>query len=114
MLLLGIEPDEAFRLSFTAGIFAAAGAFGLTLLTSKSYISAAISGIGPIGLAVAIITSTIISLFLIDFLIKFAGKQKITYLIAALGIIADRQRVTVFDFRSLDVHSSPFRHLRKH
>src|SRR5208283_4272435 len=84
MLLLGIEPDEAFRLSFTAGIFAALGAFGLTLIASKSNVSASIANIGLTGLIVAIITSFIISLFLIDFLIKFAGKQKITYLTTAL------------------------------
>ena len=88
MLLLGIEPDEAFRLSFTAGIFAALGAFGLTLVASQSKVSADIAAIGWTGLAAAIITSTIVSLFLIDFLIKFASKQKITYLTAALGAIA--------------------------
>jgi len=88
MLLLGIEPDEAFRLSFVAGIFAAAGAFGLTLIASRSNVAASIAGIGLTGLLVAIIVSTIVSLFLIDFLIKVAGKQKITYLTAALGIIA--------------------------
>jgi undecaprenyl-diphosphatase len=88
MLLLGIEPEEAFRLSFTAGIFAALGAFGLTLIASKSNVSASIAGIGVTGMVAAIITSTIISLLLIDFLIKFAGKQKIIYLIAALGTIA--------------------------
>jgi hypothetical protein len=37
---------------------------------------------------VTIIVSTIVSLFLIDFLIKIAGKSKIIYLITALGIIA--------------------------
>ncbi len=88
MLLLGIEPDEAFRLSFTAGIFAALGAFGLTLIASKNNVSASIANIGITGLIVAIVTSFIISLFLIDFLIKLAGKQKITYLTAALGAIA--------------------------
>ena len=88
MLLLGIEPDETFRLSFTAGIFAAAGAFGLTLVASRQNVAASISAIGVPGLAIAIVTSTVISLFLIDFLIKVAGKQRITYLTAALGIIA--------------------------
>jgi len=88
MLLLGIEPDETFRLSFIAGIFAALGAFGLTLIVSKSNVSASIASIGLTGLIVAIITSFIISMFLIDFLIKFAGKQKITYLTVALGVIA--------------------------
>ena len=88
MLLLNIEPDEAFRLSFTAGIFAAAGAFGITLVASRHNVAAALAAIGTTGLVAAIITATIISLFLIDFLIKVAGKQKITYLTAALGAIA--------------------------
>ena len=88
MLLLDVEPDEAFRLSFLAGIFASIGAFGLTLIASKSNVAAAVAGIGLAGLAVAIIVSTIVSLFLIDFLIKIAGKSKIIYLITALGIIA--------------------------
>ena len=88
MLLLDVEPDEAFRLSFLAGIFASIGAFGLTLVASKSNVAVAVAGIGLAGLAVAIIVSTIVSLFLIDFLIKIAGKSKIIYLITALGIIA--------------------------
>ena len=88
MLLLDVEPDEAFRLSFLAGIFASIGAFGLTLVASKSNVAAAVAGIGLGGLAVAIIVATIVSLFLIDFLIKVAGKSKIIYLITALGIIA--------------------------
>ena len=88
MLFLNVEPDEAFRLSFIAGIFAAIAAFGLTITASQSNVAASIAGIGLTGLAIAIITSTIISLLLIDFLIKIAGKQKITYLTAGLGIIA--------------------------
>ncbi len=88
MLLVDVEPDEAFRLSFLAGIFASIGAFGLTLVATKSNVAAAVAGIGLEGLVVAIIVSTIVSLFLIDFLIKIAGKSKIIYLITALGIIA--------------------------
>ena len=88
MLLTNVEPDEAFRLSFLVGIFASAGAFGLTLITTKSNVAAAVAGIGLSGLAVAIIVSTVVSLFLIDFLVKVAGKSKIIYLTSALGIIA--------------------------
>jgi len=88
MLILGVEPEEAFRLSFTAGIFASAGAFALTLVASRHNVASSIATIGLTGLVVAIITATVISLFLIDFLIKVAGKQKITYLTAALGVIA--------------------------
>jgi len=90
MLLTNVEPDEAFRLSFLAGIFASIGAFGLTLVSkhSRSNVAAAIAAIGLPGVAVAIVASTIVSLFLIDFLVKVAGKSKIVYLTSALGIIA--------------------------
>ncbi len=88
MLLMNVEPDEAFRLSFLIGIFAAVAAFGLTLVASHTNVSAALSSIGLIGLAIAIITSAIVSLFLIDYLIKVAGKSNIVYLTAALGLIA--------------------------
>jgi undecaprenyl-diphosphatase len=88
MLLMNVEPDEAFRLSFLAGIFASLGAFGLTLFTTRKNVAAAVAGIGLTGLALAIVVSTIVSLFLIDFLIKVAGKSQIVYLTSALGIIA--------------------------
>jgi undecaprenyl-diphosphatase len=88
MLLMKIEPDEAFRLSFLIGIFAAIAAFGLTLVASHQDINAALSSISLAGLAVAIVVSAIVSLFIIDFLIKIAGRSRIVYLAAALGIIA--------------------------
>lgn len=88
MLLMDVDPEECFRLSFLIGIFASIGAFGVTLLFSKSKISVAISAIGIFGLIIAIITATIISLFLIDFLIKIASKSEIIYLTSGLGIIA--------------------------
>jgi undecaprenyl-diphosphatase len=88
MLLLKVEPDEAFRLSFIIGIFASLGAVGLTVLATHTNVSSAISGIGITGLVVAIIVATIVSLLLIDFLIKVAGKSSIVYLTAALGLLA--------------------------
>jgi undecaprenyl-diphosphatase len=90
MLLTNVESDEAFRLSFLAGIFASIGAFALTLVSkhARSNVAVAVAGIGLPGLAVAIVASTVVSLFLINFLIKIAGKSKIIYLTSALGIIA--------------------------
>jgi undecaprenyl-diphosphatase len=88
MLLMNVEPDEAFRLSFLVGIFAAIAAFSLTLIATHANVSIALQSIGLEGLIVAIITSTIASLFLIDFLIKVAGKSQIVYLTAILGVIA--------------------------
>jgi len=88
MLLMNVEPDEAFRLSFIAGIFASLGAFGLSLVATRSNVSAAIEAIGLAGVVIAIVVSTVVSLFLIGFLIRLAGKSKIVYVTAALGIIA--------------------------
>ena len=50
--------------------------------------ASAVAGIGLPWLAVAIVVSTVASLFLINFLIKVAGKSKIIYLKTALGIVA--------------------------
>jgi len=88
MLLLGIEADEAFKLSFLIGIFAAVAAFSLTAIVSGANVDQALSVIGPGGLAIAIVTATVVSLFLIDFLIKVASKSSIVYLTAGLGVIA--------------------------
>ena len=88
LLLMDVEADQAFRLSFLTGIFASVAAFGLTLVATKVNVSAAVTSIGVSGLAVAILVSIVISLFLIDFLLKIASRSKIVYLVAALGVIA--------------------------
>lgn len=88
MLIMNVEADEAFRLSFLVGIFATAAAFGLTIVASQANVSVALAGIGLEGLAVAIAVATVVSLFLIDFLIRIARKSSIVYLTAALGAIA--------------------------
>ncbi|MDE1870631.1 MAG: undecaprenyl-diphosphate phosphatase [Candidatus Micrarchaeota archaeon] len=99
MLVMGVEPDEAFRLSFLIGIFAAIAAFGLTLVASRANVTTALASIGIVGLLVAIATATIISVFLIDFLVKVAGKSKIVYVTAALGIIAMASGVIYLVFK---------------
>ncbi len=96
LLVMNVEPDEAFRLSFLIGIFAAIAAFGLTLFVSRDNVSAAFSAIGTEGFIVAIIVATAVSLLLIDFLIRIASKSKIVYLTAALGAIAIGSGVVYF------------------
>ncbi len=88
LLLMKVEPDESFRLSFIIGIFASIAAFALTLIVSKANVMAALSDISLAGMLIAIIVAAVISIFLIDFLIKIAGRSKIVYLTAALGMIA--------------------------
>ncbi len=88
LLLMGTEPDEAFRLSFLIGIFASTAAAIMTVIISKGNVIASLAGIGISGLIIAIIVAIIVSLFLIDFLIKVAGKAKIIYVTTGLGILA--------------------------
>ena len=58
------------------------------MIVSRNNVMVSIAGIGLAGLVLAIITATVVSLFLIDFLIKVAGRQKIEYLTTALGVVA--------------------------
>lgn len=88
LLLLNVETDEAFRLSFIDMILATTGAIFLTWFASRSAVVSSIASIGYGGLAVSIIVATAISLVLIRFLLGIAKKSSIVYLTAALGIIA--------------------------
>jgi len=88
LLLLGVDTSEAFRLSFIDMIFATSGAVALTLIVSRDSIASSIALIGLAGLAVSIIIATLVSLLLIDSLLKIAKKSSIVYFIAALGAIA--------------------------
>jgi len=88
LLLLNVEAREAFRLSFIDMIFATSGAVLLTYLASRSSILSTLALIGSTGLIIAIIIATVVSLLLINFLLKIAGKSSIIYLTSALGIIA--------------------------
>ena len=88
LLLLNVEADEAFRLSFIDMILATTAAVFVTLIFSGGSIQTTIADVSVSGLIVSIIVATVISLFLIDFLLKIAKKSKIVYLIAALGAIA--------------------------
>jgi undecaprenyl-diphosphatase len=88
LLLLNVETDEAFRLSFIDMILATTGAILLTWFASRAAVSASIASIGLAGLAVSILVATAISLVLIRFLLGIAKKSSIVYLTAALGVIA--------------------------
>ncbi len=88
LLLLNVETDEAFRLSFINMILATSGAVLLTLVVSKASVYSSIAALGIYGLLISIVVATLISLAFIGFLLKIAKKSSIIYLISALGIIA--------------------------
>lgn len=88
MLLLGIKPESAFRLSFLALIPASVGASAVTVLFSSVQIGAAISAITVPVLAISIICTVLVGLALIRILLRFAGSNRITLLVFSLGVLA--------------------------
>jgi undecaprenyl-diphosphatase len=88
LLLMNVETDEAFRLSFIDMILATAGAIALPLIANRSTVASVITSVGAYGILISIVVATVISLLLIRFLLSIAKKSSIIYLISALGMIA--------------------------
>jgi undecaprenyl-diphosphatase len=88
MLLMGVKPEQAFRLSYLAYIPASLGAFFVTLLLSKSQVDTAINVVEPTGILIAIATSALVGFVVISYLLKFAKKSRIYVIDFVLGAIA--------------------------
>ena len=94
MLLLGIRPEESFRLSFLALIPASIGATAVTILFSNTQISSVISTVTVPVIGVAILISILIGVFAIRALLRIAGSSRIALLTLALGLLAVFSGVT--------------------
>lgn len=88
MLMLGVKPDQAFRLSYLAYVPASLGAFGVALLLSRDQVNNAIQSIEPLGILVAIITAGIVGIVVIGSLLRFAKQINIWLVDLVLGTIA--------------------------
>lgn len=88
MLLMGVKPDVAFRLSFLAYIPAAIGAFMITVLFSREEVKSAVATIDSTGIMIAIVSSAITGLLVISYLLKLAKSNKIYLVNFVLGAIA--------------------------
>ena len=88
MLLMGVRPEQAFRLSYLAYIPASLGAFFVTLILSKSQVDTAIQIVEPTGILIAIATSALIGIVVISYLLKFANTSRIYVIDFLLGSIA--------------------------
>jgi undecaprenyl-diphosphatase len=88
MLLMGVKPDQAFRLSYLAYIPASLGAFGVSLLLSRDQVNTAIQTVEPVGIAVAIVTAALVGIATISYLLRFAKRQNIWIIDLTLGVIA--------------------------
>ena len=94
MLLLGIRPDESFRLSFLALIPASIGATAVTLLFSNTQINSVVSTVTAPVIAVAILISILIGVVFIRTLLRIAGSSRIALLTLTLGLLAVFSGVT--------------------
>ena len=88
MLLLGYNPEDAFRYSYLAYIPAALGAFGVTLLLSRHNIEAVASQLSVSGVLIAVLAAFLTGLLVIGFLMKIAKMTKIYVVNFVLGAIA--------------------------
>lgn len=88
MLLLGIKPEESFRLSFLALIPASVGATAVTVLLSGTQINSVVSTVTLPVVLVAILITVLIGVVFIRELLKAAGSNKIALLTFALGVLA--------------------------
>jgi undecaprenyl-diphosphatase len=88
MLLMGVEPEQAFRLSYLAYIPASLGAFFVTLLFSRGQVNQAVQSVQFSGLLVAIVAAALIGLLMISYLLRFAKRNNIWVIDIVLGLIA--------------------------
>ena len=88
MLLMGVKPEVAFRLSFLAYIPAAVGAFMVTVLLSRTEVNSAIASINVSGVLVAIATAAVTGLLVISYLLRVAKHNKVYLINFAMGLIA--------------------------
>jgi undecaprenyl-diphosphatase len=88
MLLMGVKPEQAFRLSYLAYIPASLGAFFVTLILSKTQVDAAIQVVEPTGVLIAVATAAVVGIVVISYLLKFAKTSRIYVIDFVLGAIA--------------------------
>ncbi len=88
MLLMGVKPEQAFRLSYLAYIPASLGAFFVTLILSKSQVDTAITVVEPTGILIAMAAAALVGIVVISYLLKFAKTSRIYVIDFVLGAIA--------------------------
>jgi undecaprenyl-diphosphatase len=88
MLLMGIKPEDSFRLSFLALIPASIGATGVTVLLSKASIGSVVNTLTLPVILVSILVTIVIGVVSIRTLLRVAGSKRIALLAFVLGALA--------------------------
>jgi undecaprenyl-diphosphatase len=89
MLFMGVNPKDAFRLSYLAYIPAALGGFLTTIVFSRSELHIALSNFDATGLTAAIVTAALVGVVAISALLRFAKRNdvyKVTFFLGGLAI----------------------------
>jgi len=88
MLFMGMEPGDAFRLSYLAYIPAALGGIATTVLFSRAELNTAITAVDPTGVILAIITAALVGLVVISAALRFAKRNNIYIVTLVVGMVA--------------------------
>ena len=88
LLFMGVDPREAFRLSYLAYIPAAIGGILTTVLFSRSELNSALSNFDSVGISAAVITAALVGVFAISALLRFARRNDVWKVTLILGGLA--------------------------
>lgn len=88
MLILGIKPETAFRLSYLVYIPASLGAFLASLILTRAEVRVALATLDVYGLGLAIVVAFLTGLVVIRYLLRFAKNNSIYIVTLAFGILA--------------------------
>ncbi len=88
MLLMGIKPEDSFRLSFLALIPASIGAAGVTVLLSRTSIGSVVDTLTLPVILLTILVAALVGIVSITGLLKVAGSRRIALLTFILGALA--------------------------
>lgn len=88
LLFMGLNPKDAFKLSYLAYIPASIGGFVTTIVFTRSELSTSLPTLGTTGLAVAILTAAVVGVFAITGLLNFAKRNDIYKVTVVFGAVA--------------------------
>jgi len=88
MLLMGVKPEDSFKLSFIALIPASIGAAGVTVLLSKTSVGSVVTTLTAPIIILAVLVAIVVGLISIRTLLRAAGSKRIALLAFVLGILA--------------------------
>lgn len=98
MLLMGVKPEDSFKLSFLALIPASIGAAGVTVLLSRASVGSVVDSLTVPVILLSILVAIIVGVVSIRTLLRVAGSRRIALLAFVLGVLAMFSGITSIYF----------------